>query len=344
MAKITVIGSGMMGSALSVPLTDNGHDVHIVGTYLDDAIIDRLIKEGVHKGFERRLPDTNKYYYYKDMLKAVEGADLIINGVSSFGIDWFAEKVIPVLPDGLPIISVTKGLYADETGALTPFPELLEAKNPDKHHDYFAIGGPCTSYELVDKNDSAVCFCGKNYEKLLWLRDMFRTPYYHVSVSTDVAGVECAVAIKNLYAGCVSLGIGMEEARHGIGCIPNNNLQAALFGQSVREMSRLIALMGGDPDNMTYAAGDLYVTIYGGRTRKLGTLLGRGIGIKDALQQLGGLTLENISITTAIAKALRARAARGEISLDDYPLVMHYDSIINQNSPVNIPWDKMEVK
>ena len=29
-----------------------------------------------------------------------------------------------------------------------------------------------------------------------------------------------------------------------------------------------------------------------------------------------------------------------EVSLDDYPLLMHVDEIINQGAEVNIPWEK----
>ena len=37
-----------MGSAMSVPARDNGHEVRLVGTPLDGAIIDALLRTGVH--------------------------------------------------------------------------------------------------------------------------------------------------------------------------------------------------------------------------------------------------------------------------------------------------------
>ena len=37
--------------------------------------------------------------------------------------------------------------------------------------------------------------------------------YYHISLSTDVVGVECAVAMKNAYALGVSLAVGLAEKR-----------------------------------------------------------------------------------------------------------------------------------
>ena len=39
MKKIVVIGSGMMGSALAFPARENGNDVTLVGTPLDEEII-----------------------------------------------------------------------------------------------------------------------------------------------------------------------------------------------------------------------------------------------------------------------------------------------------------------
>ena len=40
MAKVVIIGSGMMGSALAFPARENGHEVSLVGTHLDREIID----------------------------------------------------------------------------------------------------------------------------------------------------------------------------------------------------------------------------------------------------------------------------------------------------------------
>ena len=35
MALITIVGSGMMGSALAFPARENGNEVRLVGTHLD---------------------------------------------------------------------------------------------------------------------------------------------------------------------------------------------------------------------------------------------------------------------------------------------------------------------
>ena len=51
MATITIIGSGMMGSALAVPARENGNEVRLVGTHLDREIIDACRATNRHPKF-----------------------------------------------------------------------------------------------------------------------------------------------------------------------------------------------------------------------------------------------------------------------------------------------------
>ena len=101
------------------------------------------------------------------------------------------------------------------------------------------------------------------------------------------------------------------------------------------------AAAGFDERSRTlFTARGLYVTIFGGRTRRIGTLLGRGLTFDQAMEELKGVTLESIVIATRTARAVRKLAERGVVSLDDYPLLMHVDEIINRGAEVNIPWEK----
>jgi glycerol-3-phosphate dehydrogenase (NAD(P)+) len=96
----------------------------------------------------------------------------------------------------------------------------------------------------------------------------------------------------------------------------------------------------GDLNNLVVGLGDLYVTIYGGRTRLIGILLGRGMGIKEALDELKGVTLESLVVAGRVAKALRIKASRGEVNLEEFPLLVHMDDIITNGAEVAIPWEK----
>ena len=106
MKTITIIGSGMMGSALAFPARENGHEVRLVGTHLDRDIISTCMKTGRHPKFVKDFPAGVKYYHIEQLEEAIAGADMIIGGVSSFGVDWFAEK------------GITPGFVVDEGGAV----------------------------------------------------------------------------------------------------------------------------------------------------------------------------------------------------------------------------------
>ncbi|MCQ2420673.1 MAG: glycerol-3-phosphate dehydrogenase, partial [Clostridia bacterium] len=96
MAIVTIIGAGMMGSALAFPARENGNEVRLVGTHLDRSIIESCIRTNRHPKFERDFPAGLKYYQIEQVEAAIEGADLIIGGVSSFGVDWFGEIILPI--------------------------------------------------------------------------------------------------------------------------------------------------------------------------------------------------------------------------------------------------------
>ncbi len=341
MSIITIVGSGMMGSAMSVPAADNGQQIRLVGTPLDREIIASVQENRYHPKLACTLPETVTAYQIEQLQEALFGSDLLIGGISSFGIPWFVENVLPLVSDSLPVLLVTKGLEAQPDGSLWPYPLAISKKLPAQRRlSLNAIGGPCTSYELIRRQHTTVAFCGLDQEILQQLRAMLATDYYHVHCSTDVKGLECAVAMKNAYALAVTLAVGMTERVHGINCQEFYNPAAALFGQSVREMARLIKLLGGLEDSIAYAAGDLYVTVYGGRTRKLGRLLGRGLSFAQAQKELSDLTLESVAIVSSTAQALRLQAAAGKVRLDDYPLLLMLDAVINQQAEVQIPWER----
>jgi len=342
MAIVTIIGAGMMGSALAFPTRENGNEVRLVGTPLDREIIDTCRKTDRHPKFNRDFPAGVKYYQIEEMAEAVKGADMVIGGVSSFGVDWFSDVVLPALPENLPILSVTKGLMDTEDGKLLTYPELWEKRLAEKGltRCINAIGGPCTSYELVAHDQTEVAFCGKDLKVLKMFKQIMATDYYHISLSTDVVGIESAVALKNGYALGIALTIGLNQKAFGLDSELHFNSQAAVFGQAVKEMSRLLDYQGaGTLDNLAVGAGDLYVTVYGGRTRLVGILLGRGLNIDEAKAELNGVTLESLVVAVRVARAVRNRIAAGVLKAEDFPLLLHIDEILSQKQEVNIPWE-----
>ena len=71
MAIVTIIGAGMMGSALAFPARENGNEVRLVGTPLDRESIETSAKTGRHPKFTKDFPAGLKYYQIEDMEKAI---------------------------------------------------------------------------------------------------------------------------------------------------------------------------------------------------------------------------------------------------------------------------------
>lgn len=342
MKTITIIGSGMMGSALAFPARENGNEVRLVGTHLDREIIDACQRTNRHPKFDRDFPDGLSFYQIEDVDAAIEGADFVIGGVSSFGVDWFGQVILPRIPQETPIITVTKGLQDYEDGSLVCYPEVWRRMLAKRGltRKLNAIGGPCTSYELVFHDQTEVAFCGEDLDTLRMIKEAMATDYYHVSLSTDVMGIESAVALKNAYALGVALTVGCNQRLHGVDSALHFNSQAAVFGEATREMARLLdELDAYSLDNLATGVGDLYVTVYGGRTRLVGILLGRGLTIDEALEELKGVTLESLIVARRVAAAFRVRASKGELDPADYPLLFHIDDIISRGAAVDIPWE-----
>ena len=208
-----------------------------------------------------------------------------------------------------------------------------------------AIGGPCTSYELVAHDQTEVTFCGRDMEVIKKLKAIMATDYYHVSLSTDIVGIESAVALKNGYALGIALTVGLNQKEFGLDSALHYNSQAAVFYQAVKEMSRLLEFQGaGSLHNLCVGAGDLYVTVYGGRTRLVGILLGRGLSIDEAKAELKGVTLESLVVAVRVARVVRRQIEKGGLRKEDFPLLLHIDEILTEKKPVNIPWEAFTVE
>lgn len=339
--KIAIIGAGMMGSALAFPARENGNEVALVGTPLDREIIETSKKTGRHPKFERDFPAGVKYYQFEEWREAIAGAGFVIGGVSSFGVDWFLEGVLAKMDPAMPVLSVTKGLINLEDGTLISYPDYWQrelAKKGIKRH-ISAIGGPCTSYELVYHDHSEVAFCGVDKDELRMMKEAMKTSYYHISLTNDVVGLESAVALKNGYALGIALTIGLVNRANGPEAGLHFNSQAGAFYQATKEMRKLLAIQGADEDCVNIGIGDLYVTVYGGRTRKIGILLGEGKTYEEALDILAGVTLESLVVSRRVYKAVVKKAELGQVCLKDFPMLCHVAAVLDEGKDAELPWD-----
>jgi glycerol-3-phosphate dehydrogenase (NAD(P)+) len=204
---------------------------------------------------------------------------------------------------------------------------------------------PCIASELAGRRQTCVYFTSRDAAVLPGLRSLFKTPYYHIFLSTDIIGVEVCVALKNAYTLAVGLAEGMLDRLGGLdeAGARNHNPAAALFGASAREMARLVSLLGGNPAMVNSLPGvaDQYVTCMGGRTVRLGRLLGKGLTYEQARTEMAEDTLESAFVVAQIARALPQLEARGVLRSDELPLTRALCRVVTDNVPLELDFARL---
>lgn len=345
MAKIAVLGSGIMATALSFPAAENSNEVQLVGTFLDREIIDSIQTSGVHPGLDLKVNDTVTAHQLEEAEQVIPEADVVMCGVNSFGVEWAGEQLARLMRPGQKLLIVTKGMRADEDGTLHILPEVLRSHfDPElaAQISWNAVVGPSIAGEVAVHHDTCVVFCGEDKADLEQLADLFRTDYYHVWTSTDFVGHETGAATKNMYAFAAGFAQGLlrkagkENDRYVM-----YNYGSAVFAQGQKELRSFIQFMGGDPatgDGLG-GVGDMFVTSMGGRNVKAGTYVGEGIPFSEVQSQhMAGVTLEGVAAIKVIGKALRALTERGVIQPEDYPLCRFLYSVVAEDAPFVMPW------
>ncbi|AHY48316.1 Glycerol-3-phosphate dehydrogenase (plasmid) [Rubrobacter radiotolerans] len=345
MTTVTVLGSGVMGTAMAFPLAENGHEVRLVGTHLDREIIDSVKKSGLHPNLDLGVPEGVRAYQLEEAEAAFEGAEIALVGVNSFGVRWAGERLAELLRPGMDVLAVTKGLEATEGGDLRILPDVMRERVPEELREsvsWSAIVGPAIAGEVAVGHETCVVFTGEEAEVLDRLAGIFRTESYHVWTSTDFVGCEVCAAVKNCYA----FGAGfMDGLLDREGKTENRyrrfNYGSALFAQATRELAGWMELLGGRSDTPygLPGVGDMLVTSLGGRNVRAGRFVGSGVPFSEVREKkMKGVTLEGVAAIEVIGGALPKLTERGEVGAGDFPLMRHLHEVVAEDAPVAMPW------
>lgn len=342
MANIVVLGAGVMGAAVTVPLADAGHVVRLVGTHLDAIPIASIRQERFHPRLRSHLPESVVAYTHDQLGDAMRGVELVVLGVSSAGVDWAAERLRATLPPRTPVILLTKGLRGDGK-SIDILPRVLEAQlNTDQRGGICGIGGPSIAGELAARRQTCVTLAGPDQALVDRLSEYLRTPYYHVWPSIDLVGLEVSAALKNLFA----LGVGttaglLDRSPAAENEARMHNLASALFAEALWEMGHVIARLGGYKSTVhgLAGAGDLYVTCQAGRNCRMGRWLGLGLRYSEAkAKYMSEDTVEGAETAVAIRPTVEAMIDAGTLDGAVVPLMRAIMNTVCGNTPMDIPW------
>ena len=267
--RVTVLGAGYMGSAMAEVAAMRGHDVRLWGTWLDDAHIEAVEQKRAHPRLKKPLDPRIVPLRSDKLSEALEGAELVVHGVSSDGIVAVLERAAPLLPD-VPVLSVTKGFLPGKSGRMERL-DVIASEVVGRRVRYVAASGPAKAIEIARKVLTWMFFASESIADAELCAAAMGGEHMRISTSDDIAGAAICSAMKNAYA----TGLGLWDGFVGPDC---HNARAACFQQSIVEMAKLVAAGGGRVET-AYAApgvGDLHVTAAAGRNRAFGERVGKG--------------------------------------------------------------------
>tara|TARA_X000001036_G_scaffold385107_1_gene379449 strand:- start:112 stop:1140 length:1029 start_codon:yes stop_codon:yes gene_type:complete len=342
MKKIIIIGAGAMGSAFGVPCLDNKNDVTIVGTHLEDELIENInSNDHIHPALKTKLPKEIKFERFEKLQTILkENIDIIVCGVSSIGIEWFVNQISKNYKDKLPIVLLTKGLSIvdNELTTLSDKIKNLLKKEGRSEINISAIKGPCLAAGLANKMRTGTVIANQNIKESQFLKDIISTNYYSTEISEDITGVELSGAIKNIYSMLIgaSEGLSNSEASKEIQSKYFLNTAASLIHRSISEMVEFVSYYGGKPETVYGLAGlgDLYVSAIGGRNSLMGKYLGEGHLYNDAKDKfMKDITVEGAQLALEIGPRILE-----DLDSKNFPLMFSMLKTICENNKLKIEW------
>ena len=342
MKKIIIIGAGAMGSAFAVPCIDNNNDVTIIGTHLEDNLIDSInLNNQVHPALKIQLPPEIKFERFEKLQSILKkDIDLIVVGVSSVGIEWFVEQISKSYRENLPIILLTKGLsiFDNELSTLSDKIKKLLKKEGYKEINISAIKGPCLAAGLANKMRTGTVIANPNLNESHNLSKIISTEYYSTEISEDLTGVELSGAIKNIYSMLIgaSEGLSNSKAPKEIQSKYFLNTAASLIHRSISEMVEFVSHYGGKAETVYGLAGlgDLYVSAIGGRNSLMGRYLGEGYLYNDAKEKfMKNITVEGAQLALEIGPKILQ-----DLNPKHFPLMFSMLKTICENKKLEINW------
>lgn len=357
MGNIVILGAGVMGSALACVAAES-NNVTLLGSPLDSHIIGSLLQGKPHPVLKHPLPTgITALHAASASPELLQGADVIVIGVSSPGVAWALETIKTNKASPSILALVTKGLVGKPGSQTAPetYAQTLDAQLTTPDSRIVGIGGPCIAREMALGYPTRVCFASHDITVANQLREMLRTNHYHIATHTDFTGLEACAALKNF----MCIGVSTMFTAHPLDNGHAKNPLAGLFNQAVLEISGLCQWIKNDvtqtSENTALAAsitqdlafdlagmGDLHVTVGGGRNSLLGRFLGEGKLLNDILQkEMKDTTVEGVDTARQLSSGFRFACEQSTLNATDFPLTRAILDVVEFEQPFEFDFSSL---
>lgn len=289
--KISVIGGGSWGTALSQVASANIRDVLLYAR--DQEVVKNINKDSVNNKYFPNVKLNNNIRATNDIYKAVKFSNYIVLSVPTTATRKVMEKITDLLTDQHTIISTAKGFEIDT------FKTNSEVIDEFFYGDILVLSGPTHAEEVIRGIPTAIVAASKNVELVKKIQKILMTKRFRIYTIEDVKGVEIAGAIKNIIA--VASGV-----TDGIGY--GDNTKAALITRGLAEIVKFGLYLDTDKDTYHGLAGlgDLVVTCNSdhSRNRRFGIQIGKGKSFSEA-EKIVNQVVEGAKTAKAVYKYLK---------------------------------------
>jgi len=312
MAKISVLGAGSWGTALSVLLNNNGHEVRLWSRFQEEVDTLKQTRELTSKLPGVHIPENIDIT--ADVKSCVETAEVIVLAVPSPYIRSTSALMAPHVKEQI-IVNVAKGI---EEKTLMTMTDIISEEIPVA--GVYVLSGPSHAEEVGRGIPTTCVISGPKRETAEYLQGIFMSPVFRVYTTPDTLGVELGGSLKNV----IALAAGTAD---GLGY--GDNTKAALITRGIAEIARLGTKMGAHMETFygLSGMGDLIVTCASvhSRNRKAGYLMGKGYTMQQAMDEVK-MVVEGVYS----AKAAKSLAEKYDMEM---PIIMEVNKVLFEDKP-----------
>lgn len=278
MSKISILGAGSWGSALSRILGDNGHDVILYDTCKNTVDEINTFHTNSSKLPNGVLPQN--ITATTSIKEAVKFSNIIVISIPTKVLREVLKQVNEVVNTKKLFVNTSKGLEPDTFYRVSEV--VYQEINNDYIDGFVALTGPSHAEEVVLKLLTTICSVSNNKEHAKLVQSLFNNKsYFRVYTGSDLLGSELCSALKNVYA----IASGMLA---GIGA--GDNARAGLISRALVEMKRFVVAAGAKEDTIygLTGLGDLVVTTTSNHSRNFqaGVKFATGSNLKETIQSM----------------------------------------------------------
>ena len=289
--KVTILGTGAYGLALSKILVENKNDVVMWTTFeVEKKELLETKKSSKLDGF--KLDDN--VVITTDLKESIKDSNLIVIAIPTAFVTNVCKELKKYIKPNQHICIASKGIEQDTCLFIHDM-----IKKQIKTKNIGAISGPSFAVDLVKKVPVGLAVASKSKKTLNIIRDVFSNDHFKLYPTNDIIGIEVCGAVKNI----IAIASGMID---GMG-YPIST-QALLITQSLHDIKVLIHSLGGSKNTILSFAGfgDILLTCTSEKSRNytLGKLIGSSASKEEIDKYKNEITVEGLYTLKSIYKLI----------------------------------------